>query len=95
MSIWLLGKSLPSREQYDHGRGDRRPMRCVWIFVFLFTLTAINYADGVALSVAAKPIATEFGLLARRDGLSAVVLLTMMRRPIETAAPHRAAIAPA
>jgi ACS family glucarate transporter-like MFS transporter len=36
--------------------------RRVWIFVFLFTLTAINYADRVALSVAAKPIATEFGL---------------------------------
>ncbi|MGA3400341.1 MAG: MFS transporter [Acetobacteraceae bacterium] len=36
--------------------------RRVWIFVFLFTLTAINYADRVALSVAAKPISTEFGL---------------------------------
>jgi ACS family glucarate transporter-like MFS transporter len=36
--------------------------RRIWIFVFLFTLTAINYADRVALSVAAKPISTEFGL---------------------------------
>jgi ACS family glucarate transporter-like MFS transporter len=36
--------------------------RRVWVFVFLFTLTAINYADRVALSVAAKPIAAEFGL---------------------------------
>jgi len=33
-----------------------------WVFVFLFTLTLINYTDRVALSVAAKPIATEFGL---------------------------------
>jgi MFS family permease len=33
-----------------------------WVCVFLFTLTTINYADRVALSVAAKPISTEFGL---------------------------------
>ena len=32
-----------------------------WICVFLFTLTLINYTDRVALSVSAKPIATEFG----------------------------------
>jgi MFS family permease len=36
--------------------------RRIWIFVFLFTLTAINYADRVALSVAAKPISIEFDL---------------------------------
>ncbi len=36
--------------------------RRVWICVFLFTLTMINYTDRVALSVAGKPIATEFGL---------------------------------
>ncbi len=36
--------------------------RRVWICVFLFTLTLINYTDRVALSVAAKPISTEFGL---------------------------------
>ncbi len=36
--------------------------RRVLVFVFLFTLTAINYADRVALSVAAKPISIEFGL---------------------------------
>jgi MFS family permease len=33
-----------------------------WIFVFLFTLTLINYTDRVALSVPAKAIAAEFGL---------------------------------
>jgi ACS family glucarate transporter-like MFS transporter len=33
-----------------------------WICLFLFTLTSINYADRVALSVAAKPISTEFHL---------------------------------
>jgi ACS family glucarate transporter-like MFS transporter len=33
-----------------------------WVCVFLFTLTAINYADRVALSVAAKPVSLEFGL---------------------------------
>jgi ACS family glucarate transporter-like MFS transporter len=33
-----------------------------WISVFLFTLAMINYVDRVALSVAAKPIADEFGL---------------------------------
>jgi sugar phosphate permease len=33
-----------------------------WVCVFLFTLSAINYADRVALSVAATPIRTEFGL---------------------------------
>jgi MFS family permease len=33
-----------------------------WVLVFLFTLTTINYADRVALSVAAKPISIEFGL---------------------------------
>ena len=33
-----------------------------WILVFLFTLTTINYADRVALSVAARPISVEFGL---------------------------------
>lgn len=33
-----------------------------WICVFLFLLTTINYADRVALSVAAKPISIEFGL---------------------------------
>ena len=37
-------------------------LRRGWISVFLFTLALINYTDRVALSVAAKPIATEFGL---------------------------------
>ncbi len=38
------------------------PWRRGWISVFLFTLAMINYVDRVALSVAAKPIAEEFGL---------------------------------
>jgi ACS family glucarate transporter-like MFS transporter len=33
-----------------------------WVCVFLLTLTTINYADRVALSVAATPIRMEFGL---------------------------------
>jgi MFS family permease len=37
-------------------------MRRGWISVFLFTLAMINYVDRVALSVAAKPLAAEFGL---------------------------------
>ena len=36
--------------------------RRVWICVFLFTLTLINYTDRVALSVAVTPISAEFGL---------------------------------
>ncbi len=36
--------------------------RRLWICVFLFTLTLINYTDRVALSVAVTPISTEFHL---------------------------------
>jgi MFS family permease len=36
--------------------------RRVWICVFLFTLTLINYTDRVALSVAVTPISAEFHL---------------------------------
>ncbi len=36
--------------------------RRLWICVFLFTLTLINYTDRIALSVAVTPIAAEFGL---------------------------------
>jgi ACS family glucarate transporter-like MFS transporter len=39
-----------------------RNRRRIWVCAFLFTLTAINYADRVALSVAATPVAQEFGL---------------------------------
>ena len=39
-----------------------RNYRRIWVCAFLFTLTAINYADRVALSVAATPVAQEFGL---------------------------------
>ena len=34
--------------------------RRVWILVFLFLLSSINYIDRVALSLAGKSIATEF-----------------------------------
>jgi MFS family permease len=34
----------------------------VWILVFLFFLSSINYIDRVALSVSAKPISAEFNL---------------------------------
>jgi ACS family glucarate transporter-like MFS transporter len=36
--------------------------RRLWICVFLFTLTLINYTDRVALSVAVTPISAEFHL---------------------------------
>jgi ACS family glucarate transporter-like MFS transporter len=36
--------------------------RRLWVCVFLFVLTTINYTDRVALSVAAKPVSVEFGL---------------------------------
>jgi ACS family glucarate transporter-like MFS transporter len=36
--------------------------RRAWIALLIFTLVIINYIDRVALSVAAKPIASEFGL---------------------------------
>jgi MFS family permease len=39
-----------------------RNRRRIWVCAFLFMLTAINYADRVALSVAATPVAQEFGL---------------------------------
>lgn len=32
------------------------------LYTFLFFLITINYADRIALSIAAKPIADEFGL---------------------------------
>jgi ACS family glucarate transporter-like MFS transporter len=35
--------------------------RRAWIALLIFTLVIINYIDRVALSVAAKPIASEFG----------------------------------
>jgi ACS family glucarate transporter-like MFS transporter len=36
--------------------------RRLWVLVFMFALTTINYTDRVALSVAAKPVSVEFGL---------------------------------
>jgi MFS family permease len=36
--------------------------RRIFIYIFLFSLTSINYIDRVALSVAAQPIAHEFGI---------------------------------
>ncbi len=36
--------------------------RRFWIYTLLFLLAAINYVDRVALSVASKPILTEFNI---------------------------------
>lgn len=36
--------------------------RRLWVCVFLFVLTTINYTDRVALSIAARPVSVEFGL---------------------------------
>jgi len=36
--------------------------RRLWVALLLFCVVIINYMDRVALSVAAKPIAAEFGL---------------------------------
>src|SRR6202051_5225346 len=44
------------------GGNAMRGYRRIWVSAFLFTVTAINYADRVALSVAATPVAREFGL---------------------------------
>jgi ACS family glucarate transporter-like MFS transporter len=52
------GESSGSRIRPDGGMTMRR----TWVCVFLFMLTFINYTDRVALSIAAKPISTEFGL---------------------------------
>jgi ACS family glucarate transporter-like MFS transporter len=52
---------LSHRRKLIGGETTMRRRR-LWICVFLFTLTLINYTDRVALSVAAKPISTEFGL---------------------------------
>jgi len=38
------------------------PRRRLWIGIFLFCLSMINYMDRIALSIAAKPVAEEFGL---------------------------------
>jgi hypothetical protein len=39
-----------------------------WIVVFLFSLSMTSYMDRIALSIAAKPIATEFKLTAVEMG---------------------------
>src|ERR1700757_1638380 len=41
--------------------GKRMTYRRVWIALLVFLAVIINYIDRVALSVAAKPIAAEFG----------------------------------
>src|ERR1700733_4324436 len=44
-------------------RREHTPMpKRSFIALFLFTLTAINYLDRLALSMAAKPVAQEFHL---------------------------------
>jgi MFS family permease len=60
----IFAQSLPFLYLSRKLTGEETTMnhRRVWICVFLFTLTLINYTDRVALSVAAKPISAEFGL---------------------------------
>jgi len=60
----IFAQSLPFLYLSRKLTGEKTTMnhRRVWICVFLFTLTLINYTDRVALSVAAKPISAEFGL---------------------------------
>jgi sugar phosphate permease len=41
--------------------GDDVTYRRGWIALLIFTVVIINYIDRIALSVAAKPIAAEFG----------------------------------
>lgn len=41
--------------------GDDVTYRRGWIALLIFSVVIINYIDRVALSVAAKPIAAEFG----------------------------------
>ena len=48
-----------------------------WVCLFLLTLTSIKYADRVALSVAAKPVSTEFDLSAVEMGYLLSSLLWM------------------
>ena len=38
------------------------PKRRMWVYTLMFVLAAINYIDRSALSVAATPLAKEFGL---------------------------------
>jgi MFS family permease len=47
----------------------KTPRRRWWVYTLLFLLVAINYMDRSALSVAAKPIAKEFGLAPGQMGL--------------------------
>jgi MFS family permease len=55
---FALDNNGPALWQGGSSMNNRR----LWVCVFLFTLTTINYTDRVALSVAAKPISVEFGL---------------------------------
>src|SRR5258706_10370393 len=53
-SLFTVNRSLKGTHHMAWRRG--------WISLFLFTLAMINYVDRVALSVASKSIAEEFGL---------------------------------
>ncbi|MGW5359831.1 MFS transporter [Actinopolymorpha pittospori] len=53
----------------------RAPRRRWWVYALLFLLVTINYMDRSALSVAANPIAHEFGLSPGEVGLLLSVFL--------------------
>jgi MFS family permease len=53
---------MPSRSGTSPKAETNVTFRRGWVLLFLFSLTTINYMDRVVLSVAAKPIASEFHL---------------------------------
>ena len=46
----------------DINTGAQGPKKRIWIYVFLFTLTLINYIDRISLSVASTALKEEFGI---------------------------------
>ena len=57
MNIEQSVASAPDATTRAHG-----PKKRIWIYVFLFTLTLINYIDRISLSVASTALKEEFGI---------------------------------
>ncbi|MDY0976570.1 MFS transporter [Massilia sp. CFBP9012] len=57
MNIEQSVASAPDATTQAHG-----PKKRIWIYVFLFTLTLINYIDRISLSVASTALREEFGI---------------------------------
>ena len=64
MNVAAMGSGLKTRVAIDKIVWGRHFMthRRGWIALLIFTAVIINYVDRIALSVASKPIAAEFGL---------------------------------